>query len=79
MTDTCQNFLMVSVTYGQGWILGGEMRGMHLPTSHFQKNFDVYNFSIILNLFDSNKLYALRTQNRKCANKMHHNWRSNKN
>ena len=29
----------------------------------------LYNFSKILNLFDSDKLYALTTRNRKCANK----------
>ena len=68
MTDICQNLLMVSAAYGQGWILGGEMRGMHFLTNHFQKNFDVYNFSIISNLFDSDKPYARKIENvrRKC-------------
>ena len=45
---------------------------MHHPISHFQKCFDVYNFCIILNLFDKNKPFALSTHNRKCANKMHY-------
>ena len=39
-------------------------------TSHFLNVFDVYNFSIISNLFDGDKLYVLSTHNRKCANKM---------
>ena len=34
------------------------MRVMHPPTGHFQKKiFDAYNFSIISNLFDSDKSY----------------------
>ena len=39
------------------------MRGMHPPTSHFQKCLDVglYNFSIISNLFNSNQPCALST------------------
>ena len=37
------------------------MRGMHPPTSHFENVFDVYNFSIISNLFHSNKPHALST------------------
>ena len=37
------------------------MRGMHSPTSHFKNVFDVYNFSIISNLFRSNKPYAFST------------------
>ena len=51
---------MVSVTDGQGRIQGGRMRGMHSPTSHFQKCFwcIAYNFSIISNLFDSNKPFT---------------------
>ena len=40
---------MVSVDYGQEWILRGSMRGMHSPTSLFQKCF--YKFSVISNLF----------------------------
>ena len=42
---------------------GDGMWGMHLPTSHFQHVYDEYNFSIILNLFDNNKPYTLKTQN----------------
>ena len=56
---------------------GGRMRGMHPSTSHFQNFFDVYNLSIISNLFDST--YALSTHNRKCAKKMHHIWRTTQN
>ena len=37
------------------------MRGMHSPTSHFENVFDVYNFSIISNLFHSNKPNAFST------------------
>ena len=37
--EICQTILMVSVAYGQGWIQAGRMRGMHFPTSHFQKCF----------------------------------------
>ena len=56
------------------------MRGMHiLPPAIFENVFDVYNFSIILSLFDSNKLYVISTHNRKCANKMHDIWRSTQN
>ena len=50
-----------------------------LPPAIFKSVFDVYNFSIISNLFDSNKSYALCTHNRKCANKMHHIRRSTPN
>ena len=39
------------------------MRGMHPPNNHFQKIFDVYNFSIISNLFDSHKPYAHKIEN----------------
>ena len=44
MTETIdfeinQTVLMMSVAYGQGRIPGGRMRGMHPPTSHFQKHF----------------------------------------
>ena len=63
MTDIYQNLLMVSVAHGQGRILGDEMRGMHPPTSHFQKIFDVYNFSIISNLFDSDRPYPHKIEN----------------
>ena len=37
------------------------MRSMHPPTSHSENVFHVHNFSIILNLFDSNKPYAFST------------------
>ena len=39
---------------------GGRMRGMHPPTSHFENVFDVYNFSLISNLFHS-KTYTFST------------------
>ena len=39
------------------------MRGMHPPTNHFQKVFDLYNFSIISNLCDSYKPYARKIEN----------------
>ena len=41
------------------------MRGMHPDI--FKIVFDIYNFSITLNLFDSDKPYALSTHNRKRA------------
>ena len=70
---------MVSVAYGQERILGGEMRGRSMPTlpSHFQKIFDVYNFFILSNLFDSDKPYARKIENvrRKCITF----WRSTQN
>ena len=46
------------------------------PHYHFQTCFDEYIFSIISNLFDNNKLYALSTHtpNQKCTNKMYHIW-----
>ena len=56
----------------------GRMKGMHPTTSQLKNVFDVYSFSIISNLFDSNKPYALSTHNPKCANKMHA-WRSTQN
>ena len=69
-------FLMVSVACGQE----GRMKGRILSPAVFKKVFDVYNFSyLILNLFDSDKFYALSRHNPKCANKMHHMWRSTKN
>ena len=53
------------------------MRGMHiLPPAILENVFDVYNFSLISSLFDSNKPYAISTQNQKCASKRHHLWRS---
>ena len=64
MTEICQTLLMVSVASVQGRILEGRMSGMHLPTSHFQKCFDVYIFSMTWNLFDG---------------KMHRNRRSTQN
>ena len=33
------------------------MRVMHPPTSHFQNFFDAYNFSIISDFFECDKLY----------------------
>ena len=60
---------MISVAYGQERIKGDKVRGMHLLTSHFQKLFDVHNFFVISNLFDSNKSYVLSTHNRKCEKK----------
>ena len=59
-----------------GTDLGGRMRGMHPLPAIFKVVLNVYNFSIISNLFDSDKPYALSTHNRKCANKMHHILRS---
>ena len=44
------------------------------PSAIFKHVFDEYSFSIIMNLFDNNKPYALSTHNRKCKNKMHHIW-----
>ena len=78
MSEICQTFLMVSVVMAKT-DPGGRMRGMHPPTSRFQKCFDAYNFSVISNFFDSDKLYALSTHNRKCAKKMQHIWRSTRN
>ena len=48
---------------------------LHPPHQPFSKTFLMNTvFSIMLNLFDNNKPYALSTHNRKCANKMHHIW-----
>ena len=52
------------------------MRGMHSSTSHFQKFFVVYNFSLTSSLFNSNNPNVLGTHNRKYTNKMHRNRRS---
>ena len=52
------------------------MRGMHPLPAIFKVVLNVYNFSIISNLFDSDKPSALSTHNEKCANKMHHILRS---
>ena len=37
VTEICQTFFLVSVAYGQGWIHGVRMRGMHPPNSNLQK------------------------------------------
>ena len=67
VTKLCQTLLMVSVAYSQGQIQGGR----YLLTSHLKNVFVVHNFSIIWNLFDSDKLYALlSTHNRKSASKI---------
>ena len=60
---------MISVASGQERIKGDKVRGMHLLTSHFQKLFDVHNFFVISNLFDSNKPYARIIENvkKKCV------------
>ena len=55
MTESCLTLLMVSVAYGQWRIQGVKTRGMHPPTSYFQNVFDVQNFSLISNLFDSDR------------------------
>ena len=60
---------------------GGKMRGMQLcilSPAIFKNAFDVYNFFIISNLFDSISL-ALSTHNGKCASETHHIWRSTQN
>ena len=62
---------MVFVVYGQERIKGGRMRDMHHPPAIIKNVYDEYKVSIILNLFDNDKLYALSTHNRECANKMH--------
>ena len=38
----------------------------------FDVGLPVYNFSVVSNLFNSNKPYVLSTHNRKRANKVHH-------
>ena len=53
---------------------GGDVGDACPPPAIFKHAFDEYNFSIILNFFDSNKPYALSTHDRKCTNKMHHIW-----
>ena len=52
------------------------MRDMRPLPAIFKVVLNVYNFSMMLNLFDSDKPSALSTHNRKCANKMHHILRS---
>ena len=49
---------MIFVAYGHGRIQGDRMRGMHPPPANFKNVFDVNNFSIILNLFDSDKSFT---------------------
>ena len=49
----------------------GRMRVCILPPAIFKNVFDVHNFSIILNHFESNRPYTLSTHNQKRANKMH--------
>ena len=56
VTKICQA-LLISVVYGQG----GRMMGTHPPISHFQKCFNVNNFSVISNLFHSIKPCAFST------------------
>ena len=71
LMTACQTLLMVSVAYGQGRIQGGKIKGICiLPPAIFKNIFDVYNFSVVTNLFDSDKPCALSTHNRKCPNKM---------
>ena len=59
MTEICRTLLIVSVDYarGVGWGV------CILPPATFKNVFDAYNFSIILNLFDSNKPSALDSKN----------------
>ena len=45
---------------------------MHPPPANFKNVFDEYNYSLISNLFDKNKPYALSMHNRKYAKKMHY-------
>ena len=72
---------MISAAHGQGQIKGVERGpGIYIfPLAIFKSVLDVYNFTIISNLFDSNNPYALSTHNRKCENKMHHIWLSTQN
>ena len=63
---------MVSVAYGQERILGVELEVCIHPPAIFRNVFDAHNFSVILNLFDSNMPYALSMHNQNCAKKMHH-------
>ena len=67
---------MVSVAYGQGLIQGLGWEVSILLPAIFKIVFDVYNFSITSNLFESDKPNALSTHNRKCARKMLHIWQS---
>ena len=50
---------MVSIAYGQGRIHRGKMRVCILPPAIVKTAFDADNISIISNLFDSYKPYAL--------------------
>ena len=49
----------------------GDVGGAHPSPSIFKHVLDECSFSVILNLFDNNKSYALSSHNRKCTNKMH--------
>ena len=75
MSEICQNLLIVSVVMARA-DPKGELGVCILPPAVFKNVFDAYNFSIISNFCDSDKLYAIRTHNQKCAKKMHHIWRS---
>ena len=70
VSKTCQTLLMVFVVMAKA-DPRGRMRGMHPPTSRFKNVFDAYNFSIISNFFDSDKLYDISTHienvRRKCS------------
>ena len=46
---------MVSVAYGQGRVQRGRVRSICIFSSAlFKSAFDIYNFSVILSLFDNN-------------------------
>ena len=47
---------------------------MNPPPAIFKHAFDEYNFSLILNFFNSNKPHAQSTHNRKYTNKMRYIW-----
>ena len=55
MSEIYWAVLMVSVTYGQDGSRGVGRGVCILPPAIFKIAFDVYNFSIILSLFDSDK------------------------
>ena len=53
----------------------GKSRGGCIPPlAIFNNVFSEYNFSIILNLFDNTKPYALSTHESMCVSKMHPVW-----
>ena len=58
---------MVSVAYGQVRIQGVGLGVCIFPSAIFKNAFDVYNFSIISNLFDSYKPYAQHAQPKMCG------------